>query len=420
MQQGLTVRHVGLMVCCCALAGIPAAMLVSTPGIFYPVITDDLEVQTAQISAWMSVAMISCAVLSPLVGNLIGRVSLRTLVLSGVLVTAVALGVFSVAMAPWTFWLAGIGAGYSLVVCLSLVPATLVNRWFARHVGFLLGVYTAFTGIGGIVFLMLGQFLIDSIGWRMAYVVFAAVVLVVCIPLTLAFIRESPEQCGLLPYGAQASSGDDDTATSLSDDYAAIREQARATYRMPVFWAILVFGFLVNMVCQTNGYFPKYVNWVNEQALAGAVPAAFLAGAVLSSFTQAGNALGKIGLGAYSDFSVRQAMLLLVGCGVVGLLLIWRLPATPALALGGLVFGFFLAGVLVLIPMMTRFIFGSGPAYPVIYSRVSVAPTLGSAAGNIAWPWLADNMGGFDAVFGLALICIVVLCLIGLWVCKRR
>ena len=61
---------------------------------------------------------------------------------------------------------------------------------------------------------------------------------------------------------------------------------------------------------------------------------------------------------------------------------------------------------------MRREIFGAGEVYPVLYARIAVAPTLGGAAGNIVWPYLADNLGGFDAVFGgaMLLIAIVLAC----------
>ena len=417
-MQGLTVKHLGLVVCCCATAGIPAAMLVSTPGIFYPVIAEDLGVQTAEISAWMSVAMLSSAVFMPVMGNFIGRVRLLPMAVACVLAAALAMFAFSAATAPWMFWLAGILAGFSFVGTLSLFPATLINRWFAKHVGFLLGLYTAFTGIGGVVFLLVGQAAIDSMGWRGAYALFAAITLAVCVPLVMLFVRETPESCGLRPYGAAA-----EASASPGDDAAGpdadVRAEANAAFRTATFWLIVVFGFLINLVCQTNGYFPKYVNWLNEQAVANAVPMAFLTGAVLSSFCQAGNAIGKIGLGAYSDFSVRQAIALLVGAGMGGMLLVWLLSATPGLAVGGLAFGFFLAGVLVLVPMVVRHVYGNGPVYPLLYSRIAVAPTLGGAAGNIVWPWMADNLGGFDAVFGSALVCMAVILVIGLAVCRK-
>ena len=417
-MQGLTAKHVGLIVCCCATAGIPAAMLVSTPGIFYPVIADDLGVQTAEISAWMSVAMLSSALFMPLVGNVVGRIRLRPMAISCVLAAALAMLMFSAAPAPWVFWLAGALAGYSFVGTLSLFPATLINRWFVKHVGFLLGLYTAFTGIGGVVFLLVGQAAIDAMGWRATYMLFAAIALAVCVPLVMLFVNETPESCGLRPYGATADSPVVQVDVGTKPDVQA-RAEARAAYRGGAFWAIIAFGFLINLVCQTNGYFPKYVNWVNEQAVASAVPVAFLTGAVLSSFCQAGNAIGKIGLGAYSDFSVRKAIVLLVGAGMAGMLLVWQLAATPGLAVGGLVFGFFLAGVLVLVPMVVRHVYGNGPVYPLLYSRLAVAPTLGGAAGNIVWPWMADNLGCFDAVFGSALVCMAVILVIGLAVCRK-
>jgi len=173
-----------------------------------------------------------------------------------------------------------------------------------------------------------------------------------------------------------------------------------------------VCGFLMNTVCQINGYFPEYVMWIDGQAAAGVVAGAFITGAVLASVCQAGNALGKLGLGFFSDFSVRSAVIMLAVCGAAGVACIWKLPASFLMAAGGLVFGFFIAGVLVLMPMLCREIFGTGEVYPVLSARIAVAPTLGGAAGNIVWPYLADNLGGFDAVFGgaMLLIAIVLAC----------
>jgi hypothetical protein len=165
----------------------------------------------------------------------------------------------------------------------------------------------------------------------------------------------------------------------------------------------------MNMVCQVDGYLPKYVYWVDDQAALGMMSAAFVSGVVLSSLTQAGSAAGKLVLGAFSDFSVAHALVLLCAGGAAGIACVWALPSTAFMAVGGFVYGFFLAAVLVLIPMLVRDIFGSGDLYPVLYARVAIAPAIGGAAANIVWPFIADNLGGFDVVFGLALVMIVVI-----------
>lgn len=455
-EQGVTARHVGMAISCCVQCGIPVAMVISTPGIFYPVMAQDLGVQTAQVSAWMSVAMLSCAVFSPIVGNLLGRFRLKAMRVLAVALAGAVMLLFSVATAPWVLWIAAVPLGFSLVLLTALGPATLVNRWFEKRVGTLMGVYAAFTAIGGVVFLMVGQAIIDVSGWRAAYLAFAVITWVVGLPVELLLCRESPRGCGLLPYGAPLEAageaggrpavgalavgdaaavghaGRPDAAgghgadehggegkPAIEEGESALR-QANLAMRSAPFWLLIACGFMMNLVSQINGFFPKYVMFVDEQAALGVVSGAFVAGAVLSSACQAGSAVGKIGLGVFSDFSVSRACVVLAACGAAGVAGVWLAASSPLLVVGGFAFGFFIAGVLVLLPMLCRQIFGTGDVYPIIYSRVAMAPTFGGAVGNVLWPSLADGAGGFDAVFGCAILLIAAVLACAMAVLRGR
>ena len=411
--EGLSARHIAIVVCCCLCCFIPAGMLMNTPGIFYPVISEDLGVQTAEISAWMAICLLSAAVFQPWLGNVVARFHMRTLMLAGALTMVGVFLVFSAATQPWMFWAAATVTGFPFAACLSVGPATLINRWFNKHVGLLLGICAASSAFGGVVFMLVGQAIIESMGWRTAYLVYAAIIVVVCVPAVLLCIRDHPADCGLEPYGdpdAATEEAAGEQAPAPTAAYAAdIERRARACMATPAFILLLVSGFLMNVVCQVNGYLPKYVYWVNDQAALGLMPMAFVAGVVLSSLTQAGSATGKLILGAFSDFSVAKALVLLCAGGAVGIACVWALPSTVFIVVGGFVYGFFLAAVLVLIPMLVRDIFGGGDLYPVLYARVAIAPAIGGATANILWPYLADNLGGFDAVFGLALVMIAAI-----------
>lgn len=417
VHEKMQPRHVGIIVCCCLACFIPAGMLMNTPGIFYPVIARELGVQTAQISAWMAICLLSAAVFQPLLGNVVSRVHMRTMMLAGSFCMIAVFLLFSVATRPWMFWAVAVVTGFPYAACLSVGPATLVNRWFAKHVGLLLGMFAGSSALGGVVFMLVGQAVIDFAGWRSAYLVYAAIIAVVCVPAIALGVRDRPEDCGLMPYGAIASPG---TASNCPPGSAGggptpatpreeeLGSRTAACMRTPAFALLLVAGFLMNMVCQVNGFLPKYVYWIDDQAAVGTMSAAFVTGVVLSSLTQAGSACGKVTLGAFSDFSVFKALGMLCGAGAAGLACVWLLPSSPVMAVGGFVYGFFLASVLVLIPMLVRTIFGGGELYPLLYARVAVAPAIGGAAANVMWPYLADNFGGFDLVFGLAIAMIAV------------
>lgn len=478
-------RHAAVIMACCLTCGMPAAMILSTAGLFYPVIASDLDVPTAEISAWMSVSMLSSAFLSPFVGNLIARYSVRNFMLLGVFACGVAFVMFSLGNHPWVFWLGGGVAGFSLVTCLSLIPSVLLNRWFSKHVGLAIGVCTSFTGIGGVVFLALGQGLIDAYGWRVAYLAFACIAVAVCVPAVLFAVRERPSDCGLSPYGAceevvdepVASGGEQvvargvDAAPVPTDSIgcalrrssaqgrpgahsgampwrrAAVRaggglwrrrapvagfaagRHARASgppggmdaaLRTPAFWLLVGSGLFMNLVSQVNGYFPLYVDWLDQQAAYGVMAGSYTTGAVLLGLSQVGNAAGKVTLGAAIDVSPGKALALLSACGALGVGCVWLAPSTPLMAFGGLVFGFFIAGGLVLLPMLVRRVFGSGEGFGTILSRVQVAPTAGSAIGNVAFPLMAESSLGFASMFAASLVCVVLVLLFSLLALRYR
>ena len=402
----------------CVILGLPSAMLINTASIFYPVISADLGVQTAAISAWMSLCLLSCALFSPIVGRWMEKYDIRILMIASVCVEVCAFFVFSIATEPWMFWITGFIAGIPNTILMGMSSSVLINRWFKRHVGLLIGICTAFAGLGAAIFLVIGQSLIDSLGWRMAYDAFAIIALVVTVPVILICVRNFPADKGMLPYGTawaiERSGGNEQAVTNPPS------VDPKVGTRSIVFVLVVLFGFLVSFICQINGYFPKYVNWVNEQSVAGAMVGAFISGALLASVCQVGSALGKICLGVFTDFSVGKAITILSCAGIVGIICIWCFPSTILMPIGGLIFGLFIAGVLVLSPMLIRRVFGEGKNYPVFFGRAGFFTQLGGSAANLVWPILADSALGFNAVFGVALGGIAIVLVIGLLAYSMR
>ena len=93
---------------------------------------------------------------------------------------------------------------------LSTVPAA---KWFVRRRGIALGLASLGLGVGGIVMLPLTQFLIDSVGWRDAWLYLGIISMALIIPLSLTFLRRQPEDMGLRPDGDAIS-----PAPQKSDD----------------------------------------------------------------------------------------------------------------------------------------------------------------------------------------------------------
>ena len=77
-----------------------------------------------------------------------------------------------------------------------------VSHWFDGRRGLALGLMMLGLGIGAVIMPPLAAYSIVTFGWRATYAAFGAAVLILAVPLVLAFLKETPDEMGLLPDGA--------------------------------------------------------------------------------------------------------------------------------------------------------------------------------------------------------------------------
>jgi predicted MFS family arabinose efflux permease len=104
--------------------------------------------------------------------------------------------------------------------------------------GMALGVALAGFGVGAALIPPVGQMLISAYGWREAYLVFAALIFVVALPVSYFLIRETPQEMGLEIDGDKHA-GNSDSSIGLT-----VNEASKTTS----FWLILI-AFLLVGVC---------------------------------------------------------------------------------------------------------------------------------------------------------------------------
>lgn len=226
--------YVPVVATCMVLCGVPAAMMMSCGGIFYHVIAADLGVQTAQVTVYMSIMFLSAAALSPLMGRIMEKFDLRLVLTISVLIEAAVMFLFSQFTDVLQFWVAGVALGVCNTTLLSLSTPTIINRWFAKNAGLLVGICFAFTGVGGVIFIAMGQAVMDAYGWRAAYMAYAIIMLVVCLPFTTLVIRSYPAERGMLPYGADAHNGEGADANAAPAAATSVRPEV--AMKSPAFW----------------------------------------------------------------------------------------------------------------------------------------------------------------------------------------
>jgi sugar phosphate permease len=173
----------------------------ATPSVLIVPLERDFHWSRATISFAISVNLVLYGLIGPFAAEFMNRFGVRRVIAGSLLVVSTAVALTTRMSASWQLvmlWgvLVGCGTGMTALV----LGATVVNRWFTAQRGVVMGVLTASTATGQLVFLPILAALVERHGWRSAALLIAGCAAAV-IPFALLFIRERPADLGLLPYG---------------------------------------------------------------------------------------------------------------------------------------------------------------------------------------------------------------------------
>jgi MFS family permease len=391
-----------------AITCIPCALVLNCAGIYFKPVANYFGVPTAQFTLYFSILNLAMMVMLPIAGKLMSRVDLRIVLSVSVLLDGLSYLAMSQFTAVWMFYIAAIFLGIGTAPLIYLAIPTLVNNWCKVRVGFFIGLCMAFAGIGGVIFNPIGTAFINSgtDGWRMGYLVFGIIMLVVTLPFTLFVVRSKPSDKGLEPYGAEQA------ATQGSSTAPEMGVSAGKAMKTAAFFAVAAFCFLITVNQTVYQFLASYVQSFPSQDIA-------LAAGAVASACMAGQAIGKIILGVINDRSAKGGLFFGLGGGIAGILVLWFLPLQVLLLMAGaFLFGFAYACTTVEAPLLTRAVFGSRD-YTNIYSRVSMAGTLGSVVAAVFWAWIIELPNGFSLMFALSIVCMILSICLGLFALRQ-
>lgn len=373
---------------------IPLSLGLSCAGIFYPAVSEDLGIGTGLLGYYTSILWLAAMVALPVMGRLLERRDARLCVGGAVVVIALAFVWLSFTQSLWQFYVGAAAMGFGVGMLLFLAPSTLINRWFAKRAGVLLGVVMAFTGVGGVVWSSVGGVLIQSIGWSATYLSFA-VLSIITLPAALFMVASRPADKGLAPFGVSESAA---AAAQTQDGEGSAPVPlegvpASQAFKMPVFFLILAMCFMLNFGMYVYFMIPSYMNTLE---LSVAMP---LLGATASSVAMAGQTVSKLALGVVGDARPYVSTVATIGLGVVGVVLLFVGGGSAVLLyVAAFVYGCFYGITNVMTPIITRRAFGDAE-YPVIYSRVSMAASIGSVVSGFIWGASIEATGGYALMF---------------------
>ena len=80
---------------------------------------------------------------------------------------------------------------------LSVVSIAMVGQWFVRRIDMAMAIYSVVLSIGFMIAFPVVGSLVQSRGWRSAWLAVGAAILAGLVPLALLLVRRNPESIGL-------------------------------------------------------------------------------------------------------------------------------------------------------------------------------------------------------------------------------
>lgn len=360
---------------CCVLSLVGFGLIVNTPGLYFTVLGETLNVSRTQIALASSIMAIAGAVTMLFAGKVMKMLDSRILIsvcIAGVAALFLAQSFFN---AVWQFYIS-----------------------FA-----LMGIALGLSGIGGTIFNPVVSWFITNLGWQTSYRL-TALILVICIlPFSLLVFKFRPDEAkGEQAYGHIVSA-------AVADDAQAAGElpgiESKKAYRTPTFVLLVLVSVLLQIVA-------ALVQHVSSHEIAHGLT--LEQGALVVSGIMFGAAIGKATIGILLDYLKPELTIVIysaIGLAGWGLMAVATTP-TPAIAAG------FMAGlgqgvVLVALPWVIRKSFGQRD-YSEILSIVSMFGAVASAIAVTAHGAVFDAAGSYvpSLVGNMALYVVAAACMV--------
>lgn len=402
------------------LALIGAAGFRAAPSALMIPVEQELGFDRTVLSAAISINLLLFGLTAPFAAALMERFGVRNVVTAALALIGLGAGLSTLATRPWQMlatWgvLIGLGSGAMALV----FAATVVNAWFVRNRGLVMGVLTSGSAAGQLVILPIVAWAADHISWRPATWVVTAFAIGV-IPLVRLFLHDSPAAIGVTPYGAPTGTPVESVAQDR-DPYAAAAAARRtvrvlgAAARVPTFW-FLATGFAV-CGATTNGLVgTHFIPSAHDHGMPTPIAAGLLAAVGVFDI------LGTIASGWLSDrFDPKW---LLAGYylfrGISLMVLPSLLGATVQPSMWFFIIFYGLDWVATVPPTSMLCARAFGKDATIVFGWVFASHQIGAAGAALAAGWVREHHGSYTlAWLGGAALCGVAT-LVTLAIDKRR
>lgn len=375
------------------LVNIAMAVSFTAMSFFTPVILSQFpEFTSSSFLVYYTLLGMSSALAMPVAGQLVDKLKAQGLLIIGGIIATVGLVIFGLSTSLWMFYLAGIVIGVGVGLSAQYVPIVVVNRWFFRNKGTIMGVVLAGSGVGGMVLGIGMPYLLDSVGWRAASFFLAAFMAAFTILPAIFLVRNSPLDYQIPGYGETAVNADE--AADVSGVEPGLTQ--KEAFTVPWFYVLIASYFLFGMTYAMTQHLVAYLSgtpwgiFVSSSKISAVVITATLSLIVFKPLI--GWLIDKMGL--------LPAMWLTLGvAGVAVFISTWVTHFIPYLVII-VIMSLGTSNGTVSPPLVAQATFGQRD-FSKIWGVLGMAYPIGLAVGTPLWGAFPDKFGSYGAGFVL-------------------
>ncbi len=351
------------------------SLLVNAFGVFLTTLCAEFGWTRAQVSLAFTLATLTAMLTMPLTGWLTDRLGARRPILFCV-------AVFGVLYASLALLTPRLWHLYGAFLLLGLVGpgtcavphASLISRWFTERRGLALGLAMCGTAIGGVVWPSASQALLDSFGWRTAYLLSGAAVCLVALPVLLLLLKEP----------AKVAPSSTITATDTQSEGLT----RGAALRSSMLWLLLGAFFIVYASIQAC-----MIHLVPLLKDRGMTPTG---AALAASLLGVAGMIGRLGTGYLLDLlPAERVPTLAFSVVAAGIFMLFTGVSGNGAYVAALLIGFGYGAESATIPYLVSRYFGLR-SFGEIYSYLFITVPLGGALGPVLMGLGFDRTGSYQ------------------------
>lgn len=404
------------------IRGFAGGGINNTSGQFLEPASKDIGVGVGSLSIYFSITSIVLVLFLPIAGKLIRKYDIRILVIVGAALQALSFAALGFMNNLWMWYILAIPQAIGAVLIVNLLGPILINRWFSKNIGRMLGIQMACVSVFSAFLQPATANIIANFGWRSGYIYLGGATFLVAVFAAIFLIRNKPEDYGLSAYGGREQTLNNKASAVMKDNVGSPVPQdntvitkneffidEKTAVKSLSFYLLLFFMISITGVAVFMQHIPTYgrlIGFTTEQV------------GIALAFLSIGNAIGSIAIGIIADkiggFKTCYGIIAIGVLSVIGF--IFSSSQLMIFMISTFLYGLTISSIMVLAPILTLAFYGNKD-YESIYAKVAMGAPLASIFLIPIYGFVYDFMNNYFPVliFLIVLLILATICISFAW-----